>query len=100
MLVSCGVVVLKLSRVRFLGRDRWRHTEEVRASAKIAKNRSEQVPPRHRVGTYLAYSSSRRSIASSIYATGTKRNCPTNMETAGAHRRHRSDIILSAVIRN
>src|SRR5260370_26772766 len=35
------------------------------ASAKITKNRSEQVPPRHRVGTYLAYSSSRRSIASS-----------------------------------
>ena len=59
------LAVLKLSRVRFLGRDRWRHTGAVRASAKIAKNRSEQVPPRHRVGTYLAYSSSRRSIASS-----------------------------------
>jgi hypothetical protein len=63
--ISRAVAVLKLSRVRFLGRDRWRHTGAVRASAKIAKNRSEQVPPRHRVGTYLAYSSSRRSIASS-----------------------------------
>jgi hypothetical protein len=41
------------------------HTGAVRASAKIAKNRSEQVPPRHRAETYLAYSSSRRSIASS-----------------------------------
>src|SRR5258706_4374224 len=40
------------------------HTGAVRASAKIAKNGSEQVPPRHRVETYLAYSSSRRSIAS------------------------------------
>ena len=60
-----AVAVLKLSRVRFLGRDRWRHTGAVRASANIGKNRSEQVPPRHRVGTYLAYSSSRRSIASS-----------------------------------
>jgi hypothetical protein len=37
----------------------------VLAPAKIAKNRSEQVPPRHRVGAYLACSSSRRSIASS-----------------------------------
>src|SRR4029077_932186 len=36
----------------------------VRASAKIAKNRNGQVPPIHRVGTYLAYSSSRRGIAS------------------------------------
>lgn len=30
---------------------------------KNRQNRSEQVPPRHRVGTYLAYSSSRRGIA-------------------------------------
>src|SRR6202051_2269001 len=50
--ISRAVAVLKLSRVRFLGRDRWRHTGAVRASANIAKNRSEQVPPRHRVGTY------------------------------------------------
>ena len=62
---SRAVAVLKLSRVRFLGRDRWRHTGAVRASAKIAKNRSEQVPPIHWVGTYLAYSSSRHGVESS-----------------------------------
>ena len=62
---SRAVAVLKLSRVRFLGRDRWRHTGAVRASAKIAKNRSEQVPPRHRVGTYLTYCRTTRGIASS-----------------------------------
>jgi hypothetical protein len=37
----------------------------VLAPARIAKNGSEQVPPRHRVAAYLAYSSSRSSIASS-----------------------------------
>jgi len=62
---SRAVAVLKLSRVRFLGRDRWRHTGAVRASAKIAKNRSEQVPPIHWVGTYLTYGLTTRGIASS-----------------------------------
>ena len=37
----------------------------VRASAKIAKNRSEQVPPRHWVGAYLTYCRTTRGIASS-----------------------------------
>src|SRR5258708_40244515 len=54
----------------------------VLASAKIAKNRSEQVPPRRRVETYLAYSSSRRSIASSKKSNkkGTMCQLPTFTE--------------------
>src|SRR5580700_5536178 len=52
---SRAVAVLKLSRVRFLGTDRWRHTRGNFASAKIAKNRSEQVPPIHLARVYLAY---------------------------------------------
>jgi hypothetical protein len=44
----------ELTTVLFLGRDRWRHTGAVRASAKIAKNRSEQVPPRHRAENLLS----------------------------------------------
>src|SRR5258708_24911449 len=44
---SRAVAVLKLSRVRFLGRAGWSHTGPVRASAKIAKNRNEPVPTIH-----------------------------------------------------
>src|SRR5260221_8502134 len=56
-------------------------TPLVLASAKIAKNRSEHVPPRRRVGTYLAYSSRRRSIASSKKSNkkGTMRELPHSL---------------------
>src|SRR5258708_37876298 len=45
--------------------ERLRQSGNLETPQKSPKSKREQVPPRHWVGTYLAYSSSRRGIASS-----------------------------------